>query len=300
MNKKNILIVILIIIIIVLVAIIVTNNNKSEEKTNNPTAVMNEVIVDNLQKAMENKLDEMDNKASSSDTSKYGDLTQEEWIECINKYYRKYMESDPTDFKVFYDEDGNYCIEAICESDIEEYASDNTFTIIDAKKGLAEDISGSLISLFDEPLLIGRDGTNVAFTDNQVLGIAYVNDKNKDSTLLKYLEFPNYYDYLPTFNKKDVKGECEFLFIPIDGLVKTSIYTCKITNDGELEKDKAICENVTDAFVFCCVFNGDLPEYVVEMKYNGYETLFPLTFSGKDGTLDLTGNESEIRDLSIY
>jgi len=298
--KKKTIICILIIILIILIGVFYILKDKEEVETQNPTSVMNNVIVDSLEKAMENKLDEVETQASADGNQFYGEFTENEWLDRIKKYYRTYMDFDPVDYKMYYDKEGRLCIKAIYDDKKPKGEKENTFTIVEEKMGIAEDSYGNVILLLGDEILVGNYNVKADFTDNQVLGIAYVNSTNYSKTLEKYCEFPENYRFLDLYDISETEYGNEFLFIPKDDSVHTSIYTCTITDDGELEKGEVLVSDKTKSFIFKCDFVGDLPAYVVEMKCNGYETVFPLVFSGKDGTLDLTGNEAEIKDLTIY
>ena len=42
------------------------------------------------------------------------------------------------------------------------------------------------------------------------------------------------------------------------------------------------------------------PQYIIQLKINGFEDEFPLVFSGENGHLDFIGHEMEVLDISIY
>lgn len=300
MKNSKTIICILIIIIIVLIGIYYTLSNKPKDEANNQTSVMNNVIVDTIEKAMVNRLDLLDNKTKIEGSEFYGEFTVDEWTNRVKLYYRTHMDFDPVDYDAYLNQDELLCIQAIYDDNMPEDERQNTFTIVNEKTGLAEDSFGNVILLLGDEILVGNYNVKADFTDNQVLGIAYVNSFNYDATMNAYCEFPENYRFLDLYDISETEYGNEFLFIPKDDSVHTSIYTCTITDDGELEKGEVLVSDKTENFIFKCDFVGDLPAYVVEMKCNGYETVFPLVFSGMDGTLDLTGNEAEIKDLTIY
>ena len=301
MNKKNIICILVIILIIVIGVFYTLKNNPKEEdiKTDSIDGI-NNIILDTLEKSMEKQLDTIKDKNPVDGSTFYGELTIDEWTNHIKKYYATYMDFDPIEYKANYDNQDRLQIIAICDDFLPEDERENIFTVVDDKRGIVEDGFGNVIMLFGEEIIIGNKNVSAEFSDNQVLVIAYVNQYNYDETVAKYCELPGNYELLDKYDYTEYSDGCEFLFIQKDDTVSVSIYTCNITEDGELEKDELIVNNQTSPFVFICDYIGDLPTYVVEMKCKGYETVFPLVFSGKDGTIDLTGNESEVKDISIY
>lgn len=149
-----------------------------------------------------------------------------------------------------------------------------------------------------------RIKSKVQFSDNECIAIGYVTDLNEAKFADKY--FPDgeygqivYYDFRETVNKNDNYGN-KFVIVPINGDVEITVYECGIDEEGELHIGKTLIQSISESFIMLNDYIEYIPKICVGFKYNGFEDVFPITFSGEDGSVDLTGHEMEVKDISLY
>ena len=144
----------------------------------------------------------------------------------------------------------------------------------------------------------------IEFTDNQCIAIGYVTDSNEAQFIERYFpdnmyEMLDYYDFRPSENRVDNYGN-KFIIVPMNNDVKISVYDCYIGEDGELYTKNTLVSNATEPFILLSDYIEYTPIMSIKFEYNGFETMYPILFSGEDGRLDLMGYETEIKDISLY
>ena len=137
-----------------------------------------------------------------------------------------------------------------------------------------------------------RIQSKVKFEKNECIAVGYVTDKNESKFADKYFSKETYkelaqYDFRETVNKKDNYGN-KFVIIPINGEVEISVHKCHVDEKGNVIKDNAVIKNTSEPFIMLNDYIEYIPKICVSFKYNGNEDTFPITFSGEDGSLDLT------------
>lgn len=144
----------------------------------------------------------------------------------------------------------------------------------------------------------------IEFTDNQCIAIGYITDLNEEKFVERY--FPDgfdgvldYYDFRYPENRKENYGN-KFVIIPMNKNVKVTVFDCYIGEDGELYTDNTLVSRAEEPFILLDDYIEYTPSMCVKFEYNGFEAMFPITFSGEDGTLNLTGYETEVKDISLY
>lgn len=149
-----------------------------------------------------------------------------------------------------------------------------------------------------------RIQSQVKFNDNECIAIGYVTDSNEARFADKY--FPDglygqlaYYDFREPVNKVDNYGN-KFVIVPINGDVIITVYECHIDEEGNILMDNPVIKSASEPFIMLDDYIEYIPKMCVKFEYNGYEDTFPLTFSGEDGSLDLSGHEMEVKDISLY
>ena len=174
----------------------------------------------------------------------------------------------------------------------------------------------TLTACFEKPIIISGDvfeiesGENEViiypvkdlseyFTDNICLGIASITTENEAATAEKYC---NDYDMITRYNfNNDEDYIARFLIIPKDDTVSYDLYSVKITDEGTVETEFVIDQDIKEPVVFTYDnYESTMPQYGIVLKSNGFQDLIPLSFSGYDGSLALSGHESEVIDLTIY
>ncbi len=169
------------------------------------------------------------------------------------------------------------------------------------------DINGNLVqeqvlSTYNDNLRLNE---YIDFTDNECIAIGYVTDLNETQFIDKY--FPDgsygslaYHDFRYPDNRVDGYGN-KFVVIPMNENVKITVYDCYIDEeDGELYTDNTLISEATEPFIILDDYIEYTPTMCIKFEYNGFEEMFPINFSGEDGTLDLKGYEMEVKDISLY
>ena len=150
-----------------------------------------------------------------------------------------------------------------------------------------------------------RIQANVEFNDNECLAIGYVTDLNEVRFIEKY--FTNetygqmsYFDFREPIYQNDSSYGNKFVIVPKNENVNITVYDCYIGEDGELYTDNTLIQKISEPFIVIDDYIEYTPIMCVKFEYNGFEEMFPILFSGEDGTLVLTGYEMEVKDISLY
>ena len=178
--------------------------------------------------------------------------------------------------------------------------------VFDDETGYATDKQTGITIDFQNGKEVKEDsGNKINFTDNQCLAIAYVTDSELTNFINMYFNYPqDYYDleerdFRFPENRRDGYGN-RFVLIPKDNAVTITLYSCFVGADGNLEKDNILFQNVNKGFIVLDDYIEYTPDMIVHYEYNGFEDEFPITFSGENGELVLTGHETEVKDISLY
>ena len=141
------------------------------------------------------------------------------------------------------------------------------------------------------------------FTDNICLAVAYITDENETEFMEKYFNKDSKYKLLQIYDLSNefVGATAKIAIIPKDENVFVAIDSCVIDEEGNLAKEYEVYEKTNKPFLLKYDnYEPTMPQYLMELKVADFEALIPIVFSGMDGHLDLSGNESEVKDISIY
>lgn len=220
--------------------------------------------------------------------------------EIIEQYYGNYYGMYDVTAKCYYDEENILWATVSTEYEVTAKYS------FDEETGDAVNYdTGEVVYFFRTETYTQSVKTNVEFTDNECIAIGYVTDLNEAEFADKYFlnggygEIP-YYDYRePVYQNQTGYGN-KFVIIPINGDVEITVYDCYLGEDGELYTDNTLIQSISEPFIILDDYIEYIPKMCIKFKYNGFEEMFPITFSGEDGTLDLNGYEMEVKDISLY
>ena len=165
-----------------------------------------------------------------------------------------------------------------------------------------EIFSKDIIDFENMKVLERRTKTAIDFQDYFTLAIGYVSDTNVASFADKNF-YDNDYNLLPVYDFRDADKRKDgygnrFVLIPKSDAVKVSIYDCHIGENGILETDNILIENINKPFIIYDDYVETTPRMCVHINYNTVHTLFPIMFDGISGKLDI--EDEDILDVSIY
>ena len=225
----------------------------------------------------------------------------DEWEQMVKKFYNSYDKTDIKEVICKYDENNNFTIDAATS-----YEVCGEFVLDNATGYAKEKTSKVVIDFIDGVIITELKGESNIFSGDTCLAIAYIEGKNENEFIDKYFETEKVfysitrYDFRDTLERQS-QYEDKFIFVPKNKDVKISVYDCSINNNGELVKKNRLVDSSSEAFMLLeKVAESTTPMYVIEYSYKGSTSEFPLVFSGADGKLDLTENESKVKDISIY
>ena len=137
----------------------------------------------------------------------------------------------------------------------------------------------------------------ITFPEQTILAVAVVPNEMEVTFAQKY--FPNGgYDDMKTI---DTGKEMRFVVISKDENVKFSVFPCDINDEGEVVKSEAAyIENYSGCLKINAMEVEYIPHVCIVYESNGIEKMLPLTFEGQEGHIDLSGNENDVIDISIY
>ena len=200
----------------------------------------------------------------------------------------------------YYDESGTLKAKVSVQNEVKAEYSFNALTgeAVDSR-------TGEVVEFFISNEQTQRIQSNVEFTDNQCLAIGYVTDLNEVKFIDKYFsnetygELP-YYDFrVPAYQNSSDYGN-KFVIVPKNEDVNITVYDCYIGEDGQLYTDNTLIQSISEPFIVVDDYIEYTPIMCIKFEYNGFEGMFPITFSGENGKLVLTGCETEVKDISLY
>ena len=295
MKKLLGIIIVLLIIIIVIISIafytyVKNNTNNNPENFNNNTT-----NTDNGEFMLD---------GPGSIHNFFRDKSFGEWEELIDSFYGNYYGKYNINVECKYNDDGDFIATVTTEYEVTaEYK-------FNEENGLAEEVTTGEVVDFENGRIMQPFSTDasrfeyVEFNDNECIAIGYVTDLNEVDFIDKY--FPDgsygslpYYDYRHESNRIPGYGN-KFVIIPMNNKVEITVYDCYIGEDGELYTDNTLISKITEPFILLDDYIEYTPSMCIKFEYNGFEEMFPITFSGEDGSLDLNGYEMEVKDISLY
>jgi len=224
----------------------------------------------------------------------------EEINQLIEQYYGNYRGIYNINAYCYYGQDDILRATVATEKEIvDEY----TF---DEETGDAVNVAtGEIVYFFGTETYIQSIKTKVDFLDNECIAIGYVTDLNEEKFIDKYFNDGDYgqipyYDFRsPVYQNTSGYGN-KFVIIPKNGDVEITVYDCYLDEDGNLYTDNTLIQSIAEPFILLDDYIEYVPKMCIKFQYNGFEEMFPITFSGEDGTLDLSGYEMEVKDISLY
>ena len=295
MKKLLGIIIVLLVIIIVIISIafytyVKNNTNNNPEKFNNNTT-----NTDNGEFMLD---------GPGSIHNFFRDKSFGEWEELIDYFYGNYYGKYNINVECKYNDDGDFIATVTTEYEVTaEYK-------FNEENGLAEEVTTGEVVDFENGRIMQPFSTDASrfeyidFNDNECIAIGYVTDLNEVDFIDKY--FPDgsygslpYYDYRHESNRIPGYGN-KFVIIPMNNKVEITVYDCYIGEDGELYTDNTLISKITEPFILLDDYIEYTPSMCIKFEYNGFEEMFPITFSGEDGSLDLNGYEMEVKDISLY
>jgi len=223
--------------------------------------------------------------------------TSKEWEEKIKEYHTLNNLDSFEKIECYYDEDENFTITVSTQYEVcAEY-------VFDRETEYATEIfSKDIIDFEIMKVIERRTKTPIDFQDYFTLAIGYVSDTNVASFADKNFYDNDYnslqvYDFRDADKRKDGYGN-RFVLIPKSDAVKVSIYDCHIGENGILETDNILIENINKPFIIYDDYVETVPKICVHINYNTVHTLFPIIFDGISGKLDI--EDEDILDISIY
>ena len=228
----------------------------------------------------------------------------EEWNKLIDEFYGNYYGIYNVKVDCHYNENNDFIAVV---SDNNETIAEYTFN---QSNGLAVEKTTGVVIDFAESRILSANNSDasiseyVDFTDNECIAIGYVTDLNESEFVKKFFPDGSYdslenFDYRYESNRIPGYGN-KFVIVPINNKVNITVYDCYIGDDGELYTDNTLILNKNEPFILLDDYIEYTPSMCVKFEYNGFEEMFPITFSGEDGTLDLNGYEMEVKDISLY
>ncbi len=217
----------------------------------------------------------------------------DEWKKMVKDYYGKYA----NDVICKFDEKNNFTVDVA--SKYEVFAQ----FVFDDETGYAKDINSGLeIDFINGKTINVIKNIDTMFTDNICLGIASITDENEEATINKYCSNRASFDSITRLVLDNGTEYIDkFLIIPKDENVTFDIYSVKLTDEGTIEPEFEVDKDMNNPILFTCDdYESTMPHYGIKLKANGFEDFIPLSFSGYDGSLALSGHESEVIDLTIY
>lgn len=302
MKKLLIFIIILLLVVIAVLCAIIYHQNSYNTNTN---ATTNSNTIDIDESNSNNNVDHMLDGPGSINES-YNNLSFEEWEKLAKDFWSKNYGEDDVKATCYYDEDGIFVLnisnehEVLAEYEVDEHnvASDRfSNTCIDF-------ISGEFIPL-DATTGIDGVANSINFTDNECIAIGYVTEINEVQFIDKYFDDPltygglQYFDFRYLDNRTSGYGN-KFVIIPKNKDVEITVYDCYLGDDNEMHIDNTLISSINEPFILLDDYIEYIPNMMVKFKYNGFEEMFPITFSGENGNLVLTGYEMEVKDISLY
>lgn len=144
-----------------------------------------------------------------------------------------------------------------------------------------------------------RTNNKIRFTDSICLAIGYVHPDKVEKFIENTFEDIKKYESLPIIK---LGTSNKFVIIPKEKGGTIKVWTCKMDDNYQMVKDEMVASQPNTSGIV--VETGEI-EYIptVMIEYvdpSSFECLVPLTFSGKDGSLNLTGYEADVMDISIY
>jgi len=223
--------------------------------------------------------------------------TSKEWEEKIKEYHTLNNLDSFEKIECYYNDDENFTITVSTQYEVcAEY-------VFDRETEYATEIfSKDIIDFENMKVLERRIKTKIDFKDYFTLAIGYVSDTNVASFADKNFYDNDYnslqvYDFRDADKRKDGYGN-RFVLIPKSDAVKVSIYDCHIGENGILETDNILIENINKPFIIYDDYVETVPKICVHINYNTVHTLFPIIFDGISGKLDI--EDEDILDISIY
>lgn len=231
------------------------------------------------------------------DKEKYAGLTVDEWKDAVRKVMTKKLNYEPDEIDVRIEND---------EMQIgigKGYSVDYDFKVDSETKIAKDEYSGLEIDFINGKIL--PTYKDISFSDNLCLAIGYVLDDDVNTFKDKYFKSGALYSSTETFDFREESMAKEgygnrFILIPQNSDVEIKVYNCHVGEDGQLYTDDVVIDNISMPIIILDDYIEYTPALAVELHYNGFECMFPLTFSGENGHLDLTGVESEVLDISLY
>ena len=295
MKKLLGIIIVLLVIIIVIISIafytyVKNNTNNNPENFNNNTT-----NTDNGEFMLD---------GPGSIHNFFRDKSFGEWEELIDSFYGNYYGKYNINVECKYNDDGDFIATVTTEYEVTaEYK-------FNEENGLAEEVTTGEVVDFENGRIMPPYSTDasrfeyVEFNDNECIAIGYVTDINEQNFINKYFPDGSYstlpsYDYRYESNRTPGYGN-KFVIIPMNNKVEITVYDCYIGEDGELYTDNTLISKITEPFIILDDYIEYTPSMCIKFEYNGFEEMFPITFSGEDGSLDLNGYEMEVKDISIY
>ncbi len=283
MNKSNIIICILLLVIIALACFVIYYTKITNSKLD---ALASNTIENN-----ETKQEVVD------DSKQYAGITTQKWEEYVKSFFiNKFNKTpDEIDIKI---EDGNMQI-GIGSG----YSVDYVFNVDEDSKIAKDEYSGLEVDFINQIILPFYK--NINFSDNLCLAIGYVLDDDVDAFRDKYFESNALYGTIETYDFREESMAKEgygnrFILIPQNSDVEITVNNCHIGDDGELYTDDVVIDKTYSPVIILDDYIEYTPALTVTLKYKGFECMFPLTFSGENGHLNLQGVESEVLDISLY
>jgi len=223
--------------------------------------------------------------------------TSKEWEEKIKEYHTLNNLDSFEKIECYYNDDENFTITVSTQYEVcAEY-------VFDRETEYATEIfSKDIIDFENMKVLERRIKTKIDFKDYFTLAIGYVSDTNVASFADKNFYDNDYnslqvYDFRDATKRKDRYGN-RFVLVPKSDAVKISVYNCHIGENGILETDDILIENVNKPFIIYDDYVETTPRMCVHINYNTVHTLFPIMFDGISGKLDI--EDEDILDVSIY
>lgn len=143
-----------------------------------------------------------------------------------------------------------------------------------------------------------RTNNKIRFTDSICLAIGHIPANTDADFIDKNFNDRKEYEKLPVIK---LGTSNKFAIIPKEKGGTINVWTCKMDENYQMVKDEMVaCEPDTKGII---VETGEIeyiPTVIIEyIAPSSFECLVPLTFSGEDGSLNLTGNEADVMDISV-
>lgn len=302
MKKSTLIILIIsIVIILVLIAFLIINVNTQNTSSNNSE------MTSNVQNTENQIKDGKQNQIQNDGTEQVDQFSEEnlaKWESLIIDYYDMNSSFIPEVIQSTMDQEGNLVIEIY--QTYQDLQNENLLDYfkVDKITGKVTNKKGNEVNLEVKKQEETSNIKSVKFNDNACIAIGYLNDKNEFEFAQKYFSNENEYNSIKQLDMRTVgvnqSGLNKFIIIPKDDDVKITVRTCVQNENGENELDQIALKDHTGCLALYTDEIENVPKLGIQFEYKGYKSSFLLSFNGYNNKLDLTGNEAEVMDISIY